>query len=135
NYMQVAFENDATPVLQNYRIDSDRAKMPPSSSGAPEYELSPSDLGDEVPIVKRYSVDVADGNGLQIKLQSLAYRNPAINGLRILKTAAPRVTDVVVKGSSWAPGVEYSFASLVPQGYQLRPIPMQNATTIEIHFD
>src|SRR5690606_5421937 len=46
-----------------------------------------------------------------------------------------RVTDVVIKGSSWAPGVDYSFATLVGNGQQIRPIPTQNANTIEIHFD
>lgn len=49
--------------------------------------------------------------------------------------APPRVENVVVKGSTWAPGVEYSFAALVGAGQQLRPISTQYANTIEIHFD
>lgn len=94
-------------------------------------------------IVKRFLVDVSDADGaagLQIKLDapdtfSVTDFDPIISGIRILKAAPPRIENVVVTGSTWAPGVDYSFAQLVGLGQQLRPIATQNADTIEIHFD
>lgn len=135
DYMQVYFENGASPVLDHYITRNDRAKIPSTSTGSPEYEAVPLDLGDGVPIVKRYSVDVTGGNGLQIKLKSLGSNNTLISGLRVLKTPPPRIDNVVISGSTWADGVEYAFDDLVNAGQQLRPIPTQNANTIEIHFD
>jgi hypothetical protein len=61
--------------------------------------------------------------------------DPILSAVRILKTDAPRIENVIVKGSGWAQGVEYSFADMVARGEQLRPIATQNANTIEIHFD
>jgi hypothetical protein len=53
----------------------------------------------------------------------------------VVVDAAPRVVDMVIRGSSWTPGVDYSYATEVGLGRQLRPLPTQNANTIEVHFD
>jgi len=128
----VRFEDYEEQFLNYYIVEYDAAKIPTGTAEAPEYELFPELLGDHVPIVKRYAVDVIDDNGLQVLISGF---DAMLNGIRVLSTPAPRVTNVVIKGSEWAPGVEYSFASLVGAGMQLRPIPTQGADTIEIHFD
>jgi hypothetical protein len=137
----VTFENATEPVLKNYFIEQDLAKIPTTHSGSPQFEVLPEVLGELTPAVKRYSVDVVDGDGLTINLE----RWPMLNGLRILKTPPPRVKDVVIRGvgdavpepdiPAWAAGVEYSFQELIANGMQLRPIPTENANRIEIHFD
>jgi hypothetical protein len=48
--------------------------------------------------------------------------------------AAPRITDVVLRGSSWNSGVSYSYATIVPTGQQLAPIYTEAANTIQILF-
>lgn len=52
-----------------------------------------------------------------------------------VELAPVRILDVIVKGSTWGTGVEYSYAALVALALQLRPIPTQGADTIEIQFD
>lgn len=47
---------------------------------------------------------------------------------------APTIVDVTLRGSSWAPGVEYKFSELIADGEQFRPIPTQNVTYISIQF-
>ncbi|RIK74401.1 MAG: hypothetical protein DCC67_16640 [Planctomycetota bacterium] len=124
-------------MLSEYNPFDDRAKITQFDAD----ELDAEAAGFATGVVKRYMVDVTDGSDadaspeLDILLYSLSAFDPILSGVRILRAAAPRVADVVVKGSAWAPGVEYSFAAMVGQGMQLRPIPTQGADTIEIHFD
>jgi hypothetical protein len=46
-----------------------------------------------------------------------------------------RVKNVVLKGSGWGTGVEYSYAEVVAAGNQHRPMFIKNANRIEVHFD
>lgn len=50
------------------------------------------------------------------------------------ETGLPTVTDITLSGSTWAPGIEYSYATLAPAGDQLKPIFTQNVDTLEIEF-
>jgi hypothetical protein len=142
---------EGTTVLDNYRAFNDVAQIDKTTSPTLEYPRFP--LFRNVGVVRRFQVEVTDDDDanttaeLKIELKATppvgpffgATRDPAISGLRILKAPPPRVENVVVKGSvtgsTWAPGVEYSFAHLVGMGQQLRPLPTQNANTIEVHFD
>jgi hypothetical protein len=46
-----------------------------------------------------------------------------------------RVTNVVLRGSGWGMGVEYSYAEVVAAGDQHRPMYIKDANRIEVHFD
>jgi len=46
----------------------------------------------------------------------------------------PTVTNVKLRGSSWAQAVDHAFDDLVAEGKQLRPIPAAGVNTIEIAF-
>jgi hypothetical protein len=46
-----------------------------------------------------------------------------------------RVVDVVLDSTQWAEDVEYSYAEVVMAGNQLRPVYLQNANRIEVHFN
>jgi hypothetical protein len=129
--------------LHAYNPFRDAARI--NTSGATEF--STLQAGSFAGIVKRFVVDVAttpalnglpaNPAGLQIALRrtSNSQADPVLSAVRILRADPPRVENVIVKGSTWAPGVEFSFAHLVGAGQQLRPLPVQNANTIEIHFD
>jgi nidogen-like/dockerin type I repeat protein len=139
-----------TTMLQVYGIANDFAKIPTGSAQAPEYEVPSDPLGDHVPIVKRYIVDVIDGDGLQILLESANYDDPMINGLRILKVdeVGPQVTNVIISNSDTQSTQErYDFANdtvedlithidepAIGSGNQLRTVPVGGADTIEIEF-
>ncbi|MCC6493693.1 MAG: hypothetical protein IT424_11820 [Pirellulales bacterium] len=139
--MDVAIEG--TTVLHDYRVGSDFAKLVrPGDAGGDSSgtQYFVTQAGALTGVVKRFQVDVtgstATGDaGLQLVLRQTGAGNISISGMRILRADPVRVEDVVVKGSTWAPGVEYSFAALVGAGQQLRPIPTANANTIEVHFD
>jgi hypothetical protein len=128
-------------VLNDYDIFADHARI--VAFGASTTELDVSELGGLTTqggpggIVKRFRVDVSDADGaagLQIGLVAQT-GDALINGVRILRADAPRIENVVVKGSSWSDGVDYSYAEAVAGGNQLRPIYLQNANRIEVHFD
>jgi hypothetical protein len=135
-------------VLNNYYVPSDRGRIIEFDMGGgvpSQFELDVAVLSGTSPAgtVKRFLVNVteadADGNGtadpgLQIRLHGEKNQPPTINGLRILRADAPRVEDVVIKGTTWAQGVDYSYADVVPAGGQLQPSYLQGADTIEIHF-
>jgi hypothetical protein len=125
-------------MLRNYSIYNDRAKIV-EVPGSPVVELDATLAGRFTAIVKRFEVEVSDaaGAGLQVGLQTGGgAQQPAIlNGIRILKTTPPRIEDIVLKGTDWTHGVEYSYATAVAGGDQLRPMYRQGADRIEVHFD
>ncbi len=86
--MKVTIED--TQVLDDYKIGFDFGKVPTTTPVADEYELVIEQLEKDTPTVKRYAVDVTDGNGLQIVLDSLNSNASAstLNGLRILNVPA-----------------------------------------------
>ena len=133
-------------MLELYNIRGDHAKIPSGFGGGPgEFEVLPTDLDGEVPVVKRYFVDVVDGNGLQISLVHNGNgpeRSPLLNGLRVLNVPGgdlPTITDVrlvgAVPGSEWTALSHVSFAQRVEIGEQLRPLAQNNINQLEIHFN
>lgn len=123
-------------LLNNYNILDDHAEIV-EVPGSPVTELDAINGHLHVGIVKRFEVEIGkDGTpGLQITLDSDGNQPALINGIRILRADAPRVENVVVKGTTWALGVDYSYAEVVAAGNQLRPVYLQNANRIEVHFD
>ncbi|MBN1853378.1 MAG: hypothetical protein JW829_11665, partial [Pirellulales bacterium] len=102
---------------------------------------------------KRFEIDVTGNDGLQIELRGLYFppqgadadTTPALNAIRIVRADPPRAENIVIRGSSWADGVEYSYETamhvtdegeiVIGVPNQLRPIPVENADTIDIYFD
>jgi hypothetical protein len=122
-------------MLNDYEPQMDFAKIDRQPTG--EFRTLQSQFNTGV--VKRYEVEVGvDGQaGLQIDLihSPNATLDPILNGLRILRADAPRIENVVFKSSQWAKGVDYNYADAVGAGNQLRPIYLQGANRIEVHFD
>jgi hypothetical protein len=52
-----------------------------------------------------------------------------------IDTIAPRITDVVLRGSTWNPSVFYSYATLAPQGRQLETIYTEGVNRIQLVFN
>ena len=124
-------------MLNDYSIVNDHTKIV-EVAGSPVVELDANEAGRFTGVVKRFAVNIGsqDGTaGLQITLNSNEAKKALINGIRILRADAPRIENVVVKGTSWASGVDYSYAEAVAAGNQLRPIYLQNANQIQVHFD
>ncbi len=85
--------------------------------------------------VKRFEVEVTDGNGLQITLIN-AGGQPLVNAIRILRTDHPlTVTDVTLRSTSalWTRN-PFDFANMVQTGWQLRNIATNQINTVEIQF-
>ena len=140
--------------LNDYDIFNDFARIEFLGDPPSQNELDVARAGQISPfpgpagIVKRFEVAVGGigpDAGLQLQLKKEFGRanpvDPLLCGLRILRADPPRVENVVIKGSAWADGVDYSYADVVPTGSQLRPIPIQpfpigtpGTSTIEIHF-
>jgi hypothetical protein len=125
-------------VLNNYSIFHDSAKIvefvDPSNPGGPVVSLDATEAQRFTGVAKRFAVDVGSA-GLEVDLKGEGDTKSLINGIRILRADAPRVENVVVKGTGWAKGVDYSFAEVVAAGNQHRPMYLQNANQIEVHFD
>lgn len=128
-------------VLNDYDIFADLARIVPFGGSTTELDVAEigglSTPGGPGGVVKRFRIDVnnADGAaGLQIGLVAQT-GDALINGIRILKTDPPRIENVVLKGSSWADGVDYSYAEAVTAGKQLAPMYRSGANRLEIHFD
>ncbi len=117
-------------MLNDYDVFADHAKINESYS---LIETDSEQTGTFTGLVKRFEVEVSHGDGLQIDLIREA-GDPILNGLRILRADTTRVESVIVKGSNWADGVDYPYADVIPDGGQLRPIYLEGADTIEIHF-
>lgn len=52
----------------------------------------------------------------------------------INQPGAPTILDVVLRGSGWANGVDYSFSDAIAVGDQLRPVATQGVNSISIQF-
>jgi hypothetical protein len=133
-------------ILRDYNVFEDRAKITTIPGNNIELDaVQDSSASDAVTgIVKRFEIDVADtpadpdGNAeLQIDLiaADIANKDPALAGLRILRADAPRVENIVLNGSGWADGVDYSYAEAVANGDQHRPMYRQGADRIAVYFD
>jgi hypothetical protein len=136
-------------LLNNYDADTDRGRITvfDTGSGPSEFELDTTSLSgtQRAGTVKRFLVDVSDADlaaGLQVELRDPHADNPDdaqnvvyLHGIRVLRADPPRIENVVMKGSAWANGVDYSYADVVPTGDQLRPIYQQGIDRIEVHFD
>jgi hypothetical protein len=141
-YFDVVLEGKT--VLRNYNVFEDRAKITTIPGNPNELDaVRDNSAADAVTgIVKRFEIDVTDSatDGdtaaeLQIDLIATASYDPALAGLRILRADPPRVKNIVLKGSGWADGVDYSYGEVVAEGDQLRPMYRTGADRIEVHFD
>lgn len=74
------FEGAATPVLQDYSLESDRTVIGDSSSP----ELSVSETPIRTKVVKRFEVQLNGGNGLQLSLVPSSNSRASIAGVRVL---------------------------------------------------
>ena len=134
-YFDVVIEGKT--LLNDYNIYRDSAQMFPSVQNS-NFQIGYLGGGTlSAAIVRRFEVNVSDADGdagLQVSLASEHYK-ALLNGIRILELDPPRVENVVLKGSSWATGVDYSYAEAVFAGNQLRPMYRTGADRIEIQFD
>jgi hypothetical protein len=125
---------EGVTMLNDYDIFNDRARI--TNFGSSTTELESAMAGTNTGIVKRFEIDVTGNDGLQIDLirEAGSSLDPILNAVRILRADPPRIDNVVLKGSTWAAGVDYAFDQLVGLGQQLRPVATQDVDTLEIHF-
>ncbi len=123
---------EGTTMLSEYDIWNDFAKILVGP-----IENTSVQAGFGTAIVKRFAVDVTDGNGLQIELQATSSAPPLLSGLRVLAADPPRVTNVTISNSV-SGGQTYSFAEVLAahpdSGRQLLAVPVYEASAITIRF-
>jgi hypothetical protein len=127
-------------VLDDYSIYKDHAKATGGAIHPQTGALHNNQLGGTADsgtifrgTVKRFEVDVTDGNGLQIKFED-ADGKALVNAIRILKADRPlAVTEVVLRNSSWTKN-PFHFSDMVRKGEQLRPIATQGINQLQIRF-
>jgi hypothetical protein len=125
-------------VLSDYWIGEDFARVIPHGGSETELEVVYTRFNTFYPrpagVVKRFKIDVTDGNGLQVSLPHRSGERSTLNALRVLRPdTAPQIVDVLVDGSNWARD-PYSYAAIAPTGKQLAPIFTAGADTLQIKF-